>query len=252
MALPCLKSSDRIKAAAATVALEVMLGYTLIAAFWHVPRSASAEPPLKLFDTVAEPPPPVVSLPPPVRTRKPEGAASPANLTSVAAEIVAPPPTVPLIVPPVIVTADRAAFGNDFTSGAAAVRGPGTGSGGLGTGTGSGNGGLGDGGRRKGKPPRRLKGRLKDSDYPRSAAEAGIGGTVSVLFAVETDGRVSDCEVTQTSGHATLDEHTCRLIVQRYRFKPAQDAEGRPVRSRVIENHSWVIHPAPSQTPSGQ
>lgn len=241
-----LKNGDRIKAAVGTAALEALLGYALLAGFWNNSPKSVAEP-LKLFDIADEPPLPAASVPVRKRTVKPDGAASPPNLKSRATEIVAPIPPVPLIEPPIIV-APEPARGDDWGSGAADLRGPGAGSGGLGTGAGSGSVGLGEGGgHRKGKPPRKLKGHLKDSDYPRSAAEAAIGGTVSVIFAVETNGRVSECEVTETSGNVALDENTCRLIVHRYRFQPAQDSEGRPVRSRVTESHSWIIKQDPPQ-----
>jgi periplasmic protein TonB len=234
-------SIDRIKAAIATALLEALLAYALFAGFWRPPPNAEADP-LKRFAILAEAAPPVVSVPPVERSTKPEGAASPPNLKSRATEIVAPPPLVRPIVPPPVVAAPTPALGSDWSSGAADVRGPGTGSGGIGTGTGSGDGGLGEGGgRRTGSPPRKLRGRLNDSDYPRSAGEAGVGGEVSVIFAVETNGRVTNCEVTESSGYAALDENTCRLIMRRYRFEPAKDWQGRPVRSRVTENHSWII-----------
>jgi protein TonB len=62
-----------------------------------------------------------------------------------------------------------------------------------------------------------------------------------VIFAVQTDGRVTNCEVVETSDNSALDENTCRLIMRRYRFEPARDENGRPVRSWVEENHSWII-----------
>jgi protein TonB len=124
------------------------------------------------------------------------------------------------------------------------VKGPGTGSGGIGNGTGSGlggNGGGGGGGMGRGRPPRWVKGEIKDKDYPRNLAQAGIGGTVWVKFAVETNGHASDCVVTRSSGHEEFDETTCRLIETRFRYKPATDADGRPVRSYLVERHAWSI-----------
>ena len=41
-------------------------------------------------------------------------------------------------------------------------------------------------------------------------------------------------------GNPELDAVTCRLIQQRYRFRPSLDPGGRPVRSQVVEDHSWV------------
>ena len=182
--------------------------------------------------------------PPPakVRSPKPEGASAPPNLRAKATEVVAPP-VIPLIIPPPppVVVATRPDEGNASHSGNADIRGPGTGAGGEGNGTGSGRYGDGDGG--GGTAPRQIRGRLKDSDYARSAVEAGVGGTVGVRFMVETDGRVSDCEVDHSSGNIALDNTTCRLIQERFRFDPARDEEGRPVPSTIIENHSWIFEP---------
>jgi protein TonB len=124
------------------------------------------------------------------------------------------------------------------------VIGRGTGSGGEGNGSGSGDGGDGNGNGRA-TAPRWIKGRLKDSDYPREAGRAGIGGTVEVRYAVEVDGRVTHCTIIRSSGDAQLDETTCRLLEQRYRYRPAKDSDGRPVRSLVEESHSWIIEEDP-------
>jgi len=70
--------------------------------------------------------------------------------------------------------------------------------------------------------------------------EAGGGGTVGVRFTVEVDGRVGRCMVTHSSGNRILDDTTCRLITERYRFRPSLDPAGRPVRSQIVEDHSWV------------
>ncbi|HWT13829.1 MAG TPA: energy transducer TonB, partial [Allosphingosinicella sp.] len=128
-----------------------------------------------------------------------------------------------------------------------------TGSGGLGDGTGSGGdggGGGGGGGYGDGRglsPPRWLRGRIRDSDYPPGLGEAGIGGTVSVRYTVETDGRVSGCMVTRSSGSGALDRTTCRVIEERFRFDPSRDGRGRPIRSQIVENHEWVVEDLPAE-----
>jgi protein TonB len=38
-----------------------------------------------------------------------------------------------------------------------------------------------------------------------------------------------------------LDETTCRLVMQRYRYEPARDAQGRRVSDTDVEEHSWVL-----------
>lgn len=233
--------NDRIKAALGAAIIQAVLGYALIMGL-AVNVSAVVDDGLKLFQIAPEPPPPPIDpvIPHQVQSEKPEGAASPPNLTSKATQVVAPPPIVQLVIPPPIIAAPKASTGNDASSGAADVRGPGTGSGGIGDGTGSG--GAGDGGGSGGRftAPRWMRGDLRDSDYPRGLGEAGIEGTVSVRYVVNTDGRVSDCEVTGSSGSDILDDTTCRLIEQRFRFRPSHDDRGRPVPATIVENHSWI------------
>ena len=80
-----------------------------------------------------------------------------------------------------------------------------------------------------------------EDDYPRSAFEAGIGGTVLMRFTVGVTGRVTDCRVTRSSGNAELDGTTCRLILKRFRYRPARNAQGRPVAAVVTGKQQWVL-----------
>ncbi len=166
------------------------------------------------------------------------GAASPPNLRSQATPVVAPPPIVQPLEPQPVAAVIKPGSGTAPTAGAADMRGSGSGSGGQGDGSGSGGDGDGDGGD---VPPRLLNGRLKNSDYPRTAADAGAEGSVSVRYSVGKDGRASNCRVTQSSGNDELDLTTCRLIVERFRFVPSRDASGNPVDSDIVEEHSWSI-----------
>jgi protein TonB len=239
MEVPGRTRSERVKAAAGAVVLEGLLLYALAAGL-GVTMPAAVSDRLRLIDLLREPPPPASRvIPPRARTARREAAASPPNLRSQASEVVVPPAR-PLPVPPPVVAAPIAGLGSDPSAGAANVAGPGTGSGGQGNGNGSGRGGNGDGGGWA-TGPRLLRGRLKDSDYPRAAGEAGIGGSVSVRIAVGADGRVARCVVTGSSGNPDLDETTCRLIAQRYRYRPARNADGRAVPSIAAESHDWIV-----------
>lgn len=225
---------DRIKAAVGVVALHVLLGYALFTALGiEIPVTASNE--LKLFVIRTEPPPPPAEKPVVRRAtrKKPENAASPPNLKAKASEIVSVPPEV-LAVPPPIIAAPIPGRGNSPFGGAAIMPGPGTGSGGQGTGTGGG--GNDDD---EFTPPRRLRGRIRDSDFPREAGEAGIGKTILLQFDVETNGLVSGCTILESSGNPILDDATCRLVERRYRYEPSRDAQGTAVPSAVVESHVW-------------
>ena len=189
------RKTDRLKAAAVAFLFEAALGYALIVGLGVIP-SAVVTNSLQTVGLLPDrPPPPKKVVPPPKRTPEKAGAASPPNLRSKPTEIVRPPPPLPLPIPPPVAAAPIAGPGAAPTAGAAPVPGPGTGSGGLGNGTGSGNGGNGGGGGGRGSGPRWLKGEIKDRDYPRAAAEAGVGGVVTARYVIETNGRATHCIV---------------------------------------------------------
>jgi periplasmic protein TonB len=58
---------------------------------------------------------------------------------------------------------------------------------------------------------------------------------------VEVDGRATGCRPVRSSGFPRIDALACRLIERRYVFRPALNRTGRPVRSIVEENHTWVL-----------
>ncbi|HEX8643689.1 MAG TPA: energy transducer TonB [Allosphingosinicella sp.] len=253
-------SAERLRGALPALTVHVLLVFALLRglAVGAAPAGEQAKP------SVLDLTPPSASelpLPPPVpdpgeteseRTGDPreEGAASPPNLHSKASELVAPTRSQPSP----IRAAPKANTGSDASTGAAPVPGPGTGSGGIGTGTGSGDGGsglgAGGGGGRGGgrlRPPRRLRGSLSDRDYPAGLVDEAPRGVVWVRYAVEVDGRASNCTITATSGHRTLDEITCSLIERRFRFDPARDGAGRPIRSNLIEKYEWEVEDLPEE-----
>jgi protein TonB len=229
---------SRIVGAALALAVQAALLWLLVFGLALPRYMATDDEDLATFATTPPPPPPRAS-PERRKSHRKQGAAAPRNLRAQATAVVAPPP---LIVPPptAIVAAPVAGTGVQSSQGASDRPGPGTGAGGFGTGTGSGGRGDGDGWGDE-TPPRWKKGRIKDSDYPRAAAEAGASGTVTVRYRVEIDGRATRCAITRSSGNAELDETTCRLIEQRFRYEPSRDADGRPVISYIVRDNDWII-----------
>lgn len=241
---------QRGRSAAIAAALTLALGYALVAGLATRARE-SADTALRLFEVTPPPPPPPRPEPLPQRAprSRPEGEASPPNLRSEATQVVALEPQIAVPVPPTVVTAPEAGSGSDASTGSADVPGPGRGSGGFGDGRGSGGRGEGDGAGGAETPPKRTGGRIRGSDYPEALADAGIGGTVGVRYLVARDGRVEACAVTHSSGSAELDALTCRLIRERFRFRPSRDARGRPVPAIIVENHSWEVQREPAPPP---
>ena len=61
-----------------------------------------------------------------------------------------------------------------------------------------------------------------------------------MTFTVAPNGRVSRCVVTRSSGVPELDELTCRLIRERFLFRPETDRNGRAIASEVDGEHLWT------------
>lgn len=252
------ENRDRLRSAGAVGLLHAALGYLLLTGLGFAPSRAVPEA-LKLLNLTEEPPPPPAEPARPsvepktrkARPKDPEGAASPPNKKNTPTEIMAPPPEIRLPVPPPIPVAPAPGQGSAAAAGAATVPGPGTGAGGLGTGLGSGRFGTGTGGGGGGGRPTRarwISGSIRGSDYPDSAYRSRIGGTVHLRFTVAPSGRVSDCAVTRSSGSRELDSVTCRLIMARFRYRPARNAEGRPIAETIAGEHVWEVAPPPPDT----
>jgi periplasmic protein TonB len=228
---------ERAWSAGASALIVALVGWGLVSGL-RVSPFVQVQRALSLID-IATPPPAKPQPKPKVEHRVAEaakGKPAPANLRNKATPIVAPPPP-PIPAPPPVITAPKPNIGTAPQTGASDRAGPGEGAGGEG----NGNGGGGDGGDGD-IPPRQTKGHLSFSDLPADLRSGFSGGTVGVRYSVETDGHVGDCRVTRSSGKRELDQLTCQLIQQRFRFKPSRDGDnGEPVRSWIVENHSWDI-----------
>lgn len=199
---------------------------------------------ISVFVERAKPPPPPPKPQPKreMRNERPaaKDEASPRNLKNQATPVVAPP-VVPLIKPPPVVVATQAGTGQATQTGASDRLGPGQGAGGFGNGTGGGGQGGDGGGGVPAVGPRQIRGKLSFNDLPDGLLAPGSEASVGVRYVVEVDGHVSNCRTTESSGYPQIDWTACRLIEQRFRYKPARDREGNPVRSAIVETHSWYI-----------
>ena len=79
------------------------------------------------------------------------------------------------------------------------------------------------------------------NDYPARALREEREGTTGFRVSVGPDGRVSDCQVTSSSGSPDLDEAACANIRRRARFNPATDGEGQPTTGSYANRVRWVI-----------
>lgn len=234
---PRLKPRDRAVTFVMVAGIHVVLAFVLINISPDARRQLPEEV-VEIFDVTDPPPPPeeeVVKLQPEEEQSAPkeeEGAASAENIRSQATPIASPRPPIALPVPVPMPVSPTPRQGSDPTQGASDRPGPGTGASGVGTGTGSGGSGSGTGGGGSGgiaTRPAVIRG-ITNRDYPEDVARYWPrGGAVFVAVRVLPNGRATDCKINRSIGVPAIDQWTCRLVEQRATFRPATDANGRPV-----------------------
>ena len=86
-----------------------------------------------------------------------------------------------------------------------------------------------------------LQSYFSTDDYPSAAQRGNEEGTASFSLTVGPDGRVQACSITSSSGSASLDAATCRILRSRARFTPARDNHGQPTTDSVRNRIRWVL-----------
>jgi periplasmic protein TonB len=79
------------------------------------------------------------------------------------------------------------------------------------------------------------------SDYPSRALNQQREGTTGFRVSIGPDGKVTDCSITSSSGHADLDTATCSNVKRRARFTPALDKAGNPTSGSYSNRVTWRI-----------
>jgi protein TonB len=210
--------SNRTVAIVIVALIHVALGYALVSGLaYNVVKKAAED--LKTFDVEDEPPPPPEEPPPPpeqTETPPPPQVVAPPPIVRTN---VAPPPIVstPVAPPPVITPVARPAPPAPpapppppRVSQAAKARG-------------------------------NLVALFSNDDYPQSAIRNEEQGTTAVRLSIGTDGRVTDCSITASSGSSTLDNATCSILRRRARFTPAKDQNGNPTSDSYSQRIRWVL-----------
>lgn len=82
---------------------------------------------------------------------------------------------------------------------------------------------------------------ISDSDYPSEAIRSDLQGRTTVLYWVETNGRVKDCSILSSSGAPVIDAKTCGVLVRRGRFKPALNKQGQRIRAPKTASIRWLL-----------
>ncbi len=238
--MPRLSLDRHFLSAVLSAAIHVAVIALLL--LWHFsPAPRDLKSALTVVDLPDRPPPDKPPPPPPERHPTPGAAKAQAAAPPAPREEAAPlaKAIVPLAVPS-FAPAPVPATGNQAASGAA-LAGTGTGAGGAGNGTGGGgNGGGGTGeGAGDGTEPEITRGDFKPSDYPKALRETRPKGRTWTEVVVALNGRPISCRVTRSSGTALLDSETCRIIMQRFHFRPGKDAGGKPIVAPFEIDIGW-------------
>ena len=215
-------SSNRTVAIIIVALIHAVLGYAIVTGLaYNVIKKAAED--LKTFNVEEEPPPPPEEPPPPPPENVPETPPPVVSPPPIVRTNIAPPPIVQTVreAPPPVVT-PRAPVAPPAPP---APPPP--------------------------PPPVRqvearsavgdLQGLFRGDDYPQSAIERDEQGAVTVRLTVGTNGRVSNCNVSSSSGSRTLDNATCRILRSRARFTPARDSNGNPTTDTVTQRIRWVL-----------
>ncbi len=215
--------------------LHVLAFYGLVRAFAPDITASVERSVVSAFTVTVTTPPDPPEAPEP---QPDEGAAGDPGKQAVPKPVTAPIPKVVVKPDP---PAPRASSTGDAVTSGATDQGEGTGAAGSGLGTGSGRGGGGQGGIAQTKPVHISGGIDNARDYPvpEGGRQARRGNEVIVKVTVGTDGRASNCSIYRASRDAEADRITCQLVVERLRFKPAMDRNGKPVAAPFYWKQVW-------------
>ncbi|WP_239016983.1 energy transducer TonB [Sphingomonas ginkgonis] len=214
-------SSNRTVAIVIVALIHVVIGYALVSGLaYNVFKKAATD--LKTFDVQDEPPPPPEEPPPPQKTETPPppqvAAPPPLVRTNTPPPPVSVTPTIPPPAPPVLIErpappappAPPPAPPPPVKQQAARAK-------------------------------ANLASYISDSDYPDDAVRAEEQGTTRFTLQIGSNGRVTGCSVTGTSGSRSLDNTTCRIMQSRARFTPAVDSNGQPTGDSYSGSIRWVL-----------
>jgi periplasmic protein TonB len=205
-------SGNKITALIIVALIHVFLGYALVTGLAYeaaqkvIQKVTTVDIKEEVKEEVPPPPPPKKDLPPPppIVAPPPKVVIAPPPAVTVVREV--PPPAPP---PPPIVIAPPAPPPPSVPPKAATPRGnPGN--------------------------------WATTNDYPSRALREEREGTTGFRVTIGTDGRVTDCQITSSSGHADLDQATCDNVRRRARFNPATE-DGQPTTGTYSNRVRWVI-----------
>jgi len=82
---------------------------------------------------------------------------------------------------------------------------------------------------------------VTNDDYPASAVRASESGTTGFRLTYDATGKVTNCDVTGSSGSPRLDQEACKLLLRRARFNPNVDTAGNKTGGTYSNRFKWVL-----------
>lgn len=238
MAAADLSAPRPVRAGAIVIValLHLLAVIGLIRAFAPGAITAAVDTVVATFVVPVPSPSPSSAPPPAPAGGAAAGAAGAAGRRAIPREVKAPRPKVEIPRPLVAPAASSTGAAN---SAGARDTGAGTGAGGQGDGTGSGGSGTGQGGG-GGTRVTKIAGDINSArDYPIATRDQRINDHVVIWLTVGTDGRPTGCKVARPSRDEQANAITCRLALERFRFKPATDASGQPIVATFGWQQRW-------------
>jgi TonB family protein len=86
--------------------------------------------------------------------------------------------------------------------------------------------------------------------YPQGAMKRGEQGKVAFRLTIEPTGTIGTCDVTESSGFATLDKETCEIMALYARVSPVRNSDGRAIRAQQNGFIVWRLPPGATRIAS--
>ena len=78
-------------------------------------------------------------------------------------------------------------------------------------------------------------------DYPLGMLNKGKQGLIYFRLTIGEDGKPLSCHIQQSTDPDGFDKTVCQLLMQRARFEPALDADGKPMKAYYLSSVRFVI-----------
>lgn len=100
-------------------------------------------------------------------------------------------------------------------------------------------------------PQRPSRSAATPNDYPTAAIRLGEQGVVDMVLGVDQKGKVTNCQVANSSGYDDLDAASCNTA-RRPRYEPARDAGGNSVAAHIFTQAVWTLPDRGEPSPHGK